>query len=200
MAGKKKGRTSPDPNETTTQENTPMSEYIDQTQAQGDDGEGMQVRVQGYMFQAPVRYHAGHVLTEVEARVLQQTLAENLRNNFAPNVRKAIEAAIAAGGPNALLDQETLETLRVDFGKYAADYAFNAPRGPQSAGTTPLEREALKVALAVVNARAAKQGLKLTKADRDALAKEYAQKPGVIEEARRRVEATTASLSDLVDG
>lgn len=167
-----------------------------------------QVRVQGLLFNAPVRFHEGHVLTAIEASVLQQTFQENLRNNFAAAVKKAVEAlqteATAAGDPGVKdashLTPDVVAELAAKFSEYAASYTFNAPRGPGAGGgLTPLEREAQKVAMSIVLAQAAKKGLKLSAEDKKRLAAEYAQKPAVIDEAKRRVEATMGGLAGLLD-
>jgi len=49
---------------------------------------GPQLTVQGIRFPLPTqpRYAEGHVLTSVEASVLNQTFAENLRNNWANSI------------------------------------------------------------------------------------------------------------------
>lgn len=180
-----------DDNPNNNQETTAMNDTSDASAA--DTGDMLTLRIQGYTFTAPRRYNAGHVLSEVEADVLQQTFMENLRNNFANNIRKAVEKQ--GGG---LLDDATIAQFKAEFGNYAANYAFNAPRSSAGPTLTPLEREALRVAEAVVNTRIAKKGLKVSKEDKQALVKQYAARDEVIAEARRRVEATTAGLDDLI--
>ena len=68
--------------------------------------------IQKTTFIAPAPYAAGHVLTAPEAEALNQTLAENLRNNFAARMKRAAE------------DGEQL--TQHDFEKYAHAYSFGA--------------------------------------------------------------------------
>jgi hypothetical protein len=76
-----------------------------------------QITIQGTVFRVPVRYAAGHTLNDGEASALNQTLHENLRNNFAKKV---------AEGQEAGLPQETLQAQLDD---YANDYAFGVRTG-----------------------------------------------------------------------
>lgn len=80
------------------------------------------ILIQGYNFDAPEPYSAGHVLTEVESGVLNQTFAENLRNNFAGDVKDAI----ATHGKT--LPAEVVESLRDSFESYAKTYQFGVRR------------------------------------------------------------------------
>lgn len=76
-----------------------------------------EIRIQGIDFKVPVRYAAGHVLKENEAGALNQTLHENLRNNFAKRVTDGIEANV----PKEVLQQQ--------LDDYAADYQFGVRSG-----------------------------------------------------------------------
>jgi len=76
-----------------------------------------QITIQGQVFRVPIRYAAGHVLTEGEAGALNQTLHENLRNNFAKKVADGTEAGLP------------LETLQEQLDDYASEYQFGARTG-----------------------------------------------------------------------
>lgn len=76
-----------------------------------------QITIQGKTFRVPIRYAAGHVLTEGEAGALNQTLHENLRNNFASKVRDGDEAGVPQ------------ETLQQQLDDYASEYAFGQRGG-----------------------------------------------------------------------
>lgn len=78
--------------------------------------------VQGIEFSAPEPYTAGHVLLDNEASALNQTYAENLRNNFAGNVKEAKEAH------GERLPSNIVEQLRDEFESYAASYTFGVRR------------------------------------------------------------------------
>ena len=55
----------------------------DETAAAPTTASTDEITIAGQVFSVPVRYAAGHVLTEGEASALNQTYHENLRNNFA---------------------------------------------------------------------------------------------------------------------
>lgn len=76
-----------------------------------------QITIQGQTFKVPIRYSAGHQLTDGEAGALNQTFHENLRNNFASKVRDGIEAGVP------------VETLQQQLDDYATDYQFGVRSG-----------------------------------------------------------------------
>lgn len=76
-----------------------------------------QITIQGQTFKVPIRYAAGHTLTEGEASALNQTLHENLRNNFAKKVAEGVEAGIG------------LDVLQTQLDDYANDYQFGVRTG-----------------------------------------------------------------------
>src|SRR5215475_14237367 len=76
-----------------------------------------QITIQGHVFRVPIRYAAGHTLNDGEAGALNQTLHENLRNNFASKVRDGIEAGVPLG------------TLQEQLDDYASDYQFGVRTG-----------------------------------------------------------------------
>lgn len=83
-------------------------------------------------------YAAGHVLTEAEAKSLNQTRCENIGNNF----RKAIKAAQEGAEGAKPLDQ-----VLAELAEYDATYAFTmGSTGTSRSSMTPLEREANRVA------------------------------------------------------
>ena len=55
------------------------------------------ITIQGESFSVDMPYSEGHVCTSTQAGALNQTRAENLRNNFASSVKKAAAAADEAG-------------------------------------------------------------------------------------------------------
>ncbi len=147
------------------------------------------ITIAGREFNAPVPYSAGHVLSETEAGVLNQTFHENLRNNFA---KKAKE-----GGTQA------------DFDEYALSYEFGARRsgGPRASGD-PVLNEAIRLAGADIRAALKAKKKEATKEQiaeaAEKLAKDEAR--GYLAKARTIVEAKRAAvavegedLSALVD-
>lgn len=84
-------------------------------------------------------YAEGHVLTEMEARVLNQVRAENIGNNF----RKAVDDCLK-GVANA----KSMETIQAEFAEYDKTYSFTAVRRTAAARLSPLDAEALRLAKA----------------------------------------------------
>lgn len=108
------------------------------------------ITIQGHDFTVAPRYSAGHVLTENEASTLNQTLFENLRNNFAKQVKDA--------KGEGELSADALADLQSKLDAYAATYLFgvrsaSGPRAPAD----PVGKEAFTIAKdAVKNAIRAK--------------------------------------------
>ncbi len=162
--------------------------------------------IAGVEFTASLPYAAGHVLTDVEAKVLNQTRIENLRNNFAPKVKASNE-----GKEGAL----SADQLQEAFSKFDSEYVFSsASAGGSSTALDPVEREALSIAKAYVKQALEARGQKLTApreasdADKaaykekiDAKIAEVAQRPQIVEAAKaavaereNRMKALTAEI------
>lgn len=171
-----------------------------------------QITIQGLAFDAPQPYKSGPAeLTEGEASALNQTLAENLRNNFAPTIKKALEEYRKANGlaedaevPVSELDAEALIEA---FNKYADEYEFGVRRaaGGTRAPLDPVGREAHRIASQKVRDALKQKGIKLDSVPKEKMAefvKAVIEKyPDITEEAKRRVAATQAvaveGLSEL---
>lgn len=91
------------------------------------------ISIAGIAFTLSAPYAAGHVITEAEARTLNQTRAENIGNNFRKDVKEAQEK-----GP------EALAALQAEIAKYDAEYNFTmtTARTP----IDPIEAEAIRIA------------------------------------------------------
>ena len=81
-----------------------------------------EITIKGENFTVPAPYSEGHTLTEAEANVLNQTLAENLRNNFAGVVTSAKEEAEKNG------TELDLGALQGQLEEYITEYEFGARR------------------------------------------------------------------------
>lgn len=92
----------------------------------------------------------GQVLTAEQANVLNQTLAENLRNNFAPVVKAAKETA---GGADKV-DQADLQK---QLNEYTKEYDFGARR-TAGVAVNPVEKIAISLARDAVKKTLTKQG------------------------------------------
>ncbi len=164
-----------------------------------------QLKIQGLLFPFISRYSAGHVMTAEEALVLDQTLAENLRNNFASKIRaKAEEIAKATpeGETPRGFTEEELTSLQNDFQAYAQSYVFRAPRAG-SGPVDPIERTARKMAKELVMTALAAKNIKHTSLPEgkmeEFITAVLARKPEIMDEAKRRVEAAKAGAADLLD-
>ena len=137
------------------------------------------VIIQGKNFDIPRPFAEGYVCTGSDAGVLNQTLAENTRNNWAERVKKELEA-------------ETFDQVKVqaEIDQYLEEYEFGVRRGRGPAD--PVEREALNIAKEIVRKAIREKGYKLGDIETDdinRLAEQViADNPDVTKEAKRRVE------------
>ena len=165
--------------------------------------EQRRIKVEGLIFNAPAPYKAGHVLTDNEANTLNQTFAENLRNNFAKKVKQAKEEAQKNGGEFPADGEAAPEALQTDFTTYASDYEFGtraAGGGGESAlPRDPTEREAFIMARDLIRQHAKSKGIKLDAEQIAGLVPGILSKrPEIREEAQRRIAAkTTITLDEL---
>lgn len=106
-----------------------------------------QITIQGQTFRVPIRYAAGHTLNEGEASALNQTLHENLRNNFAKKVNEGVEAGVP------------LETLQQQLDDYANEYQFGVRTGGGGFRGDPVMTLAMNVARELVRQAVKAKGL-----------------------------------------
>jgi hypothetical protein len=169
----------------------------------------VEITIQGMSFEVDRPYAAGeHVLTAGEANALNQTRAENLRNNFASVVKKAMvdyrKANNMAEDAEVPVDKLDRDALEAEFDKYAAEYQFSeragggGPRTPKD----PVEREANRIAWDKIKVSLGKKGIKIDSisAEKKAelIASALEKYPAITEEAQRRVNtAAEIALDDL---
>jgi predicted nuclease with TOPRIM domain len=122
------------------------------------------ITIQGYKFEVPdaVLAKYDHFLVpdapEGLRSTVRQTLSENLRNNFAGSVRKALNGAES-------IPDEQLNGLQAEFAAYAEKYEF----GVRTAGEArqkldPVTKEMFKLAKEdITKAYFAKYGTKIEK-------------------------------------
>src|SRR3974390_2261931 len=94
--------------------------------------------IQGIQFVARAPYRPGHVCTAIESAVLNQCRADNLRNNFAKQVK-------ATMGNGSHTEVEAIRDLREQFESYDSRYEFAAPPSAD-----PIEIEAPRIPTALV--------------------------------------------------
>lgn len=110
------------------------------------------ITIQGHDFSVAPKYSEGHVLTSNEAATLNQTLFENLRNNFAKQVKDA-------KGEATELTPDQLAQLQAKLDEYASKYEFGVrvsagPRAPAD----PVGKEAFNIAKEAVKNAIRKKG------------------------------------------
>lgn len=175
-----------------------------------------QIVIAGLEFLVQPRYAAGHVLLENEATALNQTYAENLRNNFASKVKAAasaqLKSVIEVNGwtedeVKALTKEqveelstpqgEALAELNTLFTTYSADYVFSGKRAP-AVPVDPVGKEAYKMAKQVLTEHFRKLNVDMKKVDNldDLIGGLITKNPSIREEAQRRVD-TAKSLATL---
>lgn len=99
------------------------------------------VTIAGHVFAVPLRYEAGHVITEGEASALNQTLCENVRNNLAPKLKKEQDALAEGTSLNA-------DEWQAKVTEYGTSYEFGVRA--ISVAVDPLETEIQRMAKAAV--------------------------------------------------
>jgi hypothetical protein len=105
------------------------------------------ISIAGHPFEVSAPYLEGHPITAAEAKVLNQTRAENIGNNFREDVKKAL-----ADG--------TLEAVTAAIAAYDAEYQFTVSRVSRTP-IDPIEAEAFKIAKEVVKQKLADKGIKV---------------------------------------
>lgn len=149
-----------------------------------------EITIQGKTFSAPMPFAAGHVLTDVEAAVLNQTFHENLRNNFAGKMKKAQE-------------DKQAELTQADFDAYAAQYKFGVRPTGVARETDPVRSEAKKLARDQITIALKARGFKikeLPEGKMDELIEEALVKhPKFLEQAKQIVDARKSAVAGLAD-
>lgn len=143
-------------------------------------------------------YEAGHQINEIEARVLNQTRAENIGNNIRAKLKELKETAETEGWG----DKKLSNALEKAVAELDASYEFTAAATRSAAKLDPVEKEARKQARELLKDHLAATGRKLTVAPEGVTDEEWAEKieaevdrisaiPEVMEAAREAVAART---------
>lgn len=151
-----------------------------------------QITIQGQVFRVPIRYAAGHQLSDGEAGALNQTYHENLRNNFAKKVSEGVEAGLP------------IETLQQQLDDYAVEYQFGTRTGGGTRGD-PVMTFAMNVARELIRnvIKAKNMNLeewppsRVSQAAR-ALIDSQGEDGKIITTARRQVEAEREAAKDAM--
>jgi len=159
-----------------------------------------EITIQKATFSVIQPYAEGHVLTANEANVLNQTLAENLRNNFSKTVKDEVEKS---GGDVTAIN---LKDLQKGLDAYTKEYEFGVRRSGGGGGRTmdPVERKAMDIARAKVREFIKAKGYKVSDVKGGKiteLARQLLEKtPAIMEEAKRQIEAAQAVATDVLGG
>lgn len=152
--------------------------------------------IEGKNFEISQPYEAGHTITDIEARVLNQTRSENIGNN----IRAKLKEAIAAGATDDALAQLVAEL--------DATYVFTAAGTRAAAKLDPYEKEARSMAMKMIKSKLAETGRKFDVAPDGYTPEEWkeyletkvdevATNPVVIEGAKKTVDAKRKAADKL---
>lgn len=150
-----------------------------------DTSATLEITIQGKTFTIPHRYVAGVVeLTDGEAHALQQVYAENIRNNFAGQMKKAAEG------------ENPTELGQSDLDEYVANYEFGIRSGGGGVARNPVEAEERRLAIAAIRALLTAKGKTwkgLTEEQQEALVEKAVATGKFRADAERVVEAKRAA-------
>ena len=132
--------------------------------------EAKEITIQGIVFNVNQPYQTGHAVSEAEAKALNQTRAENIRNNCAKLVK---EAKTEHGNE---LPDEVLTSLAMAVKEKDDAYIFTlASIGGGRASRDPVDIEATKIAKAAINGKLRELNKKVSDIDKDAYAAKVAE-------------------------
>lgn len=159
----------------------------------------IQISILGLSLAFTPPYSEGHVCTSAEARALNSTHGENMRNNLLRHVQQALEQARV--GSFLLLPEQEQERLRSFAKAYAQTYHIGLGRpaqrpDPVQALARKLAREAILVQLrrAEIDPKTKDLSWFETKIEEALSGHQY-----FIAEARRRVESARTAAAELID-
>lgn len=147
-------------------------------------------------FEISQPYAAGHVLTEAEAKALNQVRSENIGNNVRAKVKE-------------LLDANKLDEAKALVAEKDGAYEFTLASVAASAKLDPVEREARALAREYIKAHLAQTGRKIGVAPEgetkeswaekiEAKIDEIAAKDEILKEAKKAVDQKRKRLDNLL--
>lgn len=162
----------------------------------------MSKTINGVAFEISQPYAEGHVITEAEARVLNQTRSENIGNNLRAKLKEMADAGASEAELQALVAEKD------------AEYVFTLSNARASRVLDPVEKEANKIARELLKDHLAQTGRKLTVAPEGLTQEEWDEKvasevdrlaagEAVMAAAKKRVDArrkTAESLANALEG
>lgn len=164
------------------------------------------ITIQGHEVEVSQPYVAGHVITEAEAKALNQTRSENIRNNTATKLKKMAKDAECE--VDELSDDAVAEWLE-QVAEYDSNYVFTLASvgGGRASALDPVTKEARRLARAAITAQLKESGVKVGDVDKealDALVAETAEDDAFVSQAKANVENRKSvgadALSRLIKG
>lgn len=158
-----------------------------------------EITISGQPFMVSQPYAEGQVMSEAEAKTLNQTRAENVRNNTAGKVKAAHDGSAKDGEP-------TIDTIAAYVAEYDAGYIFTlASVGAGKRSSDPAEVEALRIARGLFADWATSKKLTV-KAIKDKIGEdaynakvaEIAEREDTVKEAKRRVKSRQAAAESAM--
>lgn len=158
----------------------------------------MSKTINGLTFEISQPYAEGHVCTEAEARVLNQTRAENIGNNLRAKIKEMQEAGSDFADIAAVVAEKD------------AEYVFTLANARAARQLDPVEREAIKIARELLKGHLAESGRKLTVAPEGVTEEDWAEKvetevdriaatEPVLKAAKQRVDARRKQADALAE-
>lgn len=154
--------------------------------------------INGVAYEISQPYAEGHTINAAEAKVLNQTRAENIGNNLRAKLKEMAEAGS---------DQAALQEVVAELD---SRYVFTLSNAGSARVTDPYEREAIKIARELLKAKLAETGRKLGTPPEGVTAEEWEEKveaeveriagaDQVIKAARQRVDARKKQADSLLE-
>lgn len=153
--------------------------------------------INGLSFDISQPYIEGHVLSAIEAGVLNQTRSENIGNNTRVKIKEMQEAG------------ESDDAIRAHVTAFDADYQFRTASEGRGTSRDPYETEARKIARELLKAHLAQTGRKLSAAPNgetvdswkdkvDGQIDKLASQPNVLAAAKKAVDAKRKQSETLL--
>lgn len=132
--------------------------------------------IAGTVYEVTDKYAPGHTIDEREAKVLNQTRAENIGNNLRAEFKKRLEAG------------EDPNTFQADVSKYDAEYTFAMGRQGR-APIDPLEAEIQRVIREALKEQGGKKLKEYSAEELDQIYQDNMDNDQVVAEAKKRLKA-----------
>jgi hypothetical protein len=163
--------------------------------------------INGISFNISQPYEAGHTLSELEAKVLNQTRSENVGNNVRAKVKLMIEGDETANPPVA---PSTFEEIQAYVASVDADYIFRTVSEGAGRSVDPYEKEARRMAREFLKNELSATGRKITVTPDDLTDDEWKDKveneidrlanlPQITADAKKNVDARKKQNEKLLE-